>query len=102
MPDGMALAVMEGMDFEEASLSLGPDDMLVLYTDGVTEAFNNKEELFGEDRLKKALDGFVDKNIADLPTGLRKCVDDFAGEVPQADDITIVGLRYLGQGQQGS
>ena len=98
MPDGMALAVMEGVDFEEASLTLGPDDMLVLYTDGVTEAFNSEEELFGEGRLKAALDGFVDKNIGDLPNELRRCVDDFAGDVPQADDITIVGLRYLGKG----
>ena len=70
-------------------------DILYMYTDGVVEATNTKDELYGEDRLKEILDRNSDKTAQEILKCVKEDVDAFAGEAVQFDDITMVGLRIL-------
>ncbi len=93
-----AVATMEGMMFKDHEFELLPGDTLFVYTDGVTEATDAHDELFGEERLTDALN--VDPNAVpkDLLSNVRAGIDAFVGEAPQFDDITMLGFRYFGKG----
>ena len=71
-----------------------PGDTLFVYTDGVTEATNSDEVLFGEERLVEALNADPDARPEELLANVRKAIDDFVGDAPQFDDITMLSLRY--------
>ena len=92
-----ALGIDEEASYREERLKLAPGDMLFLYTDGVTEAMDPDGRLFSEGRLKESLDrtgGAV--AVREILETVRKDVGAFAGTAEQSDDITMVGLRYLG------
>ncbi|MBQ4463893.1 MAG: SpoIIE family protein phosphatase [Eubacterium sp.] len=86
------------MIFKDHEFELLPGDTLFVYTDGVTEATDAHDELFGEERLTDALN--VDPNAIpkDLLHNVRAGIDAFVGEAPQFDDITMLGFRYFGKG----
>ena len=94
--DGPLVGPMPGIAFKETTIRLAPGDELFFYTDGVTEADNVKRELFGNDRLQTVLDQSSATTVVDRIGDVMKAVKAFAGEAPQADDITILGLRYHG------
>ncbi len=94
--DGPLVGPMSGIAFKESLIQLGPGDELFLYTDGVTEADNRRRELFGKDRLKTVLDQSMAVSVVDRISEVMKAVKTFVGDAPQADDITILGIRYLG------
>ena len=100
MPEGKPdkpLGVMEGLRYRQGSLTLAPGDMMFLYTDGVTEAVNETAELYGEERLKDELSRIGGSAaVADVLSGLHAAIKSFAGSAEQADDITMLGIRYLG------
>ena len=94
---GLVLAGMEGMRYRVGELTLGKGDRLFLYTDGVPEATNAENKLYGEDRLL----GFMNQNstleaTALLPA-LKANIDEFVGDAPQFDDITMLMLDYKAQ-----
>ena len=94
---GVALGMFDGLDYADAHVDMEPGARLVLFSDGVTEAFNDDEEAFGDDRLldtTRALPGEQgpDQDVTDIVTA----VDEFTGEAPQFDDITCVVLVYKG------
>ena len=91
-----AVAAMEGMKFRESAFSLNPGDVLYIYTDGVAEATNADEELYGTDRMIEALNKNPDSNVVDLLKDMKSDVDSFTGDAPQFDDITMLGLQYFG------
>ena len=94
---GVVLGIDEEASYREERLKLAPGDMLFLYTDGVTEAMDPDGRLFSEGRLKESLDrtgGAV--AVREILETVRKDVGAFAGTAEQSDDITMVGLRYLG------
>lgn len=93
---GFVLAGMEGMRYRQGELRLLAGDTLVLYTDGVTEACNSREELYGTARLIKVLGRQEKFSPCDLCHAVRADIDTFAGDVPQADDITMLCLTYGG------
>ena len=98
---GVALGMFDGLDYADASVDMEPGARLVLFSDGVTEAFNDNEEAFGDDRLldaTRALPGEQGPNqdVTDIVTA----VDEFAGDAPQFDDITCVVLVYKGGNSQ--
>jgi len=93
---GMAIGVMEGMDYPTAKLHLQPGEYLYMYTDGVTEATNTKEELFSEERLREDLSKIQDKPIKDVVSDIMLKIDSFSMGMPQADDITMMVLKYIG------
>ncbi len=94
--DGPLVGPMPGIAFKESPIQLGPGDELFLYTDGVTEADNRRRELFGKERLKTVLDQSGAVSVVERIRDVMKAVKTFAGDAPQADDITILGIRYLG------
>ena len=95
---GFVLAGMEGIRYKENELVLAPGDQLYLYTDGVTEATNRDNELFGEERLLAALNEEPGLSVYELLPKIKKRIDDFAGDAEQFDDITMLGLTYRGKG----
>lgn len=91
-----ALATMEGIKFRQYEIDLHKGENLYIYTDGVAEATNINEELFGTDRMLEALNQTKNFNASEILTYMKKEVDDFTGEAPQFDDITMLCLRYFG------
>ncbi len=88
--------VLAGMDmtrYKRQEIQLSEGDEIFLYTDGVTEATNPAEELFGEDRLKECLDGAETTDPNEICQAVRSAVDKFADSAPQFDDITMVCVR---------
>ena len=92
------LATMEGLSFRGGELALFPGDVLFVYTDGVTEATNDRNELFGEARMLSALDQVRDRPVEEMDRALRSAIAGFVGEAPQFDDITMLTLRYHHKG----
>ena len=92
-----AVATIEGLRFRQREFHLDPGDRLFVYTDGVTEATDTHNELFGEARLLKALNQNPDALPKDLLPGVKKEIDAFVGEAPQFDDITMLGFVYNGK-----
>lgn len=94
----LVLAVKKKFHYEKEVLSLYPGDKLFLYTDGATEANNTKEELFGEERLKEALNRIKDRSAEEIRKEVFVQVEKYAEGVPQFDDITLMALEYQGMG----
>ena len=94
---GFVLGGMDGMRYKEYDLQLGADDVLLLYTDGVTEATDRDNTLFGDQRLLSALNKLPQGNPKDVLDHLKLEIDSFVGDAPQFDDITMLCLRYRGE-----
>ncbi len=97
---GFVLAGVEGVRYRTQTLQLLPGDALFLYTDGVTEATDAAEQLYGEDRLLAALNASADADAQTMTARVQADVERFVGEAPQFDDITMLALRYLGGEKQ--
>lgn len=93
---GFVLAGMEGMRYQEYQLELAPGDGLYVYTDGVTEAMNSGDELFGSGRMLDALNRCPGDGPEVLLPRMKEEIGRFVGDAPQFDDITMLGLRYMG------
>lgn len=94
---GFVLAGMEGIRYRRNELQLQPGDMIYLYTDGVTEATDAHQALYGETRLLELLDRSAGADAQALCTAVKEDVDAFVGEAPQFDDITMLCLAYHGK-----
>ncbi len=91
------LGVMEGLHFPVERLTLSPGDMLFLYTDGVTEAMNEKREIFTGERLHAALSAQpTEKTAEEILAAVRGAVDAHANGAEPSDDVTMLGLIYKG------
>ena len=93
---GPVIGGMEGMNYTEGSCVLEAGDMLLLYTDGVTEAANKEEKLFGEERLEAALCKRCETGPEELLCELREELRGFVAGAEQSDDITMLAFRYCG------
>ena len=91
---GFVLAGMDGVNYRINEMELKAGDRIFLYTDGVTEATNINNVLYGEDRLQTFMNQNSDKAACDLLPSLKKNIDNFVGEAPQFDDITILMFDY--------
>ena len=92
-----AVATMEGMKFREHEFELHPGDTLYVYTDGVPEATNAENELFGTDRMLEVMNKHVDATPQELLPIVREGIDAFVKDAPQFDDITMLGITYFGK-----
>jgi sigma-B regulation protein RsbU (phosphoserine phosphatase) len=79
--------------YEESVVDLHPGDILMAFTDGVTEALNPREEEFGEQRLKELLWSVADLPIRDITATISKELRAWIADAPQHDDITFVVLK---------
>ena len=91
---GFVLAGMEGVRYRIGELTMYPGDRLFLYTDGVPEATNTENKLYGEDRLLKFMNQNCAMEAISLLPELKANIDEFVGEAPQFDDITMLMLDY--------
>lgn len=96
MTDGIALGVTDGMVFAQQTLQLRPGDYVIMYTDGVTEAFNPQGEEFTEQRLPPLFRNCPVSDVNAAALRILAAVDDHANGAPQSDDITCVVLQFHG------
>ena len=94
---GIALGVMEEIEFESATFTASKGDSIFLYTDGVNEAMNEADEEYSYERLEDYLKENSTGSITDMVNKNLESVKEFAGTAPQSDDITVLALRYLGE-----
>ncbi|MFC2000690.1 PP2C family protein-serine/threonine phosphatase, partial [Chloroflexota bacterium] len=87
--------VMLDIELEEREISLDKGDILVLYTDGVTEAIDDKEEQFGQDRLNAAVQRASALPASEIIEQVVKEVEEFSQGQPQFDDITLMIVKVL-------
>ena len=93
---GVIAGLYEGAKYDGGSLKLEPGDGLLLYTDGVTEAFDAADAMFDDHRLETALAATAHAPVDEIVKGLVRDVKAFVGSAPQSDDITVMAVRYLG------
>ncbi len=93
--DGVLLGMFDDIEFDESYVDLEPGARLVLFTDGVTEAFDKHNEAFGDSRLLHEIHALPGQgSSSDNVTSIVHSVQAFTGEAPQFDDITCVVLRF--------
>lgn len=95
--DGMALGMVEGWPYEEGVRTLARGDLVVLYTDGVTEARNRDGELFGEDRLHALVAGLGGASATDAADAIVAAARAHTGTIDPQDDLTVLVLEALAQ-----
>jgi phosphoserine phosphatase RsbU/P len=95
-PSGILVGIQPNADYQIATRYLNPDDTLILYTDGVTEAMNSAQEEFNETRFLEFMNSQREQSVSDLIFGIQDAVQHFAAAAEQSDDFTLLALRYLG------
>jgi serine phosphatase RsbU (regulator of sigma subunit) len=83
-------------EYQSARVSLEPGEYLVIYTDGVSEAANSRNELFEEARLRKIMESFTGDSVDGLAESIKEGMRAFTEGAPQSDDITILVVQYKG------
>ncbi|MHB9137790.1 MAG: SpoIIE family protein phosphatase [Victivallaceae bacterium] len=94
---GIPIGAMDIEPYYDDTVTLKPDDTLVIYTDGVVRGINRKHELFGDVRLKKNLQGCLQMTPKECVETIMEAVLDFTGNVEQEDDIAILAVSYCGR-----
>lgn len=97
-----AVATMEGIRFREHEFELHPGDSLFVYTDGVAEATDADNKLYGTERMLDALNRNPSAEPRDVLAAVKQSVDEFVGDAPQFDDITMLCLKYNGTEKESS
>ncbi len=93
---GVALGVVPDIAYEKSAAALAPGDAIILYTDGVTEAENDRQEQFGVERLRGVFADSPPSDARETNMAVFRAVKDFAGAAPQFDDITCLTLYRAG------
>lgn len=93
---GIPLGIFENTSYDQGCLTLAPGDTLLLYTDGIPEAMDEEKRFYGEERLRRYLEGSFGRPLQELCEGLVSDVAAFVGKAPQSDDITVLALSYAG------
>jgi len=98
-PPGIGIGLEQGEQFEknisEQRISYKPGDVLLFYTDGISEAMNNQREQYGEHRLIDLMNQLDEQNAQAIREHILQTINDFVQDVPQHDDITMVILKVL-------
>jgi sigma-B regulation protein RsbU (phosphoserine phosphatase) len=85
---------MEGIAYKEQQLTMEPGDELFVYTDGIVEATNKDEELYGDDRLRDCLNAHIGEDAKTLCLSVKQDVDRFYEGAPQFDDLTELSFQF--------
>lgn len=94
-PTGPALGLIEGADFKQAQVKLTPGDLLVLYTDGITEAVDVRQLPFGDQRLLDSIRDIAGTAPSEVIQAIRAALRDFTAGEPLQDDTTLVVARVV-------
>jgi sigma-B regulation protein RsbU (phosphoserine phosphatase) len=95
MPTGTALGVFTDLSFEQRTMQLAPGDLILLYTDGVTDAINVHEEDFGEERLQRVILDLRHAPATEVVAALERAISDFVGLSAPFDDTAMVAVKRL-------
>lgn len=87
------VGMLSDFEFETDTVSLAPGDLLVIYSDGITEAFNTADEDFGEDRLMDVLKKHLTAPVQTVMEEILAHVRAFMGDAPQSDDMSLLIVR---------
>jgi sigma-B regulation protein RsbU (phosphoserine phosphatase) len=90
---GMAMGILTGIELEQQETRLEPGDLVVFYTDGVTDALNAEVKEFGLERLRTVVEAHLEESAADVVRAINQAVEEFVGDTPQFDDLTLVVLK---------
>jgi len=90
---GAVIGLFADLSYEEATVDLQPGDVLVAFTDGVTEAMNAAEEEFGEERLKELLQQVVHLPVDAIAAGISGALRNWIKDAAQYDDLTFVVMK---------
>jgi len=93
--DGFPLGILEDVGYQETRLNLAPGDSVVLYTDGIVEAMNEQEEMYGFDRLLKVVQAEMEITAEAILKKILYKVNTFAGGSAQHDDLTVIVISAL-------
>jgi serine phosphatase RsbU (regulator of sigma subunit)/CHASE2 domain-containing sensor protein len=94
--DTFPLGILDGADYQETALQLEPGDKVVFYTDGIVEAMNKKDEIFGFERLQDVVTRSGRGTADELLEGIMNQLDKFVGVAPQHDDLTLIVVSVEG------
>jgi sigma-B regulation protein RsbU (phosphoserine phosphatase) len=94
---GPPLGLFRDVAYREGQAQLEPGDVLLMFTDGVTEAADAKQNLFGEERLRHVLRAYKDASAAELIGQIHEAIRTFTDKAPQSDDLTMVVVKVKGQ-----
>jgi serine phosphatase RsbU (regulator of sigma subunit) len=94
------LAGMEGIRYRQEETLFSPGDILYIYTDGVTEAADPEDRLYGDERLRRVLNAQRTSDLAAILRAVKEDVTAFAAGAPQFDDITMLALRFDKRGEK--
>jgi sigma-B regulation protein RsbU (phosphoserine phosphatase) len=98
----MILAFLKDTEYKEEEIFLENGDLIYMYTDGVTEAMNQKREMFGEQRLLETVNQFEDSTPKDIIFSVKSAIDSFTDGEEQTDDITMLALKIGKPGETES
>jgi len=99
LPKGLVVGAMPDTAYLSNTYSMRPHDILVMYTDGVTEAMDGKDRLYSEARLLSCLNDLCGRSVSDIVHGVRADIETFIDGTEQSDDITMLVLEFNGSGQ---
>ncbi|MBM3124400.1 MAG: serine/threonine-protein phosphatase, partial [Chloroflexi bacterium] len=92
---GIALGVVERADLKQRRIEMQPGDVLLLYTDGLTEAFSPDGELFGENRLVEVLSTVRSSAAQGVLDQIEENLNHFTDPMPRSDDLTMVAIKRV-------
>ncbi|HEX5069548.1 MAG TPA: SpoIIE family protein phosphatase [Vicinamibacterales bacterium] len=95
---GPVVGLLEFAPFSQGTITLDPGDLIIVFSDGVSEALNAAGEEFGDARLEEVASAMKDSSSADIVERIVAAVKLFTKGAPQSDDITAMAIRYLGPG----
>ena len=87
---------MDGVKYKEYTIQMNPGDRLFLYTDGVPEATNSQNQMFGTKRMIDTLNQEPDASPTKILKNVRDAVDEFVDDAEQFDDLTMLCIEYHG------
>ena len=93
---GIVLGVLEKVELEEKEVTIAPGDLLVYYTDGITEAVNGEKQIFGRERLRAVVAAQRTAGAQQAVDAILAAVSAFCGDAPKSDDRTLVALKRGG------
>jgi len=96
LPTNIVLGAFDNAEFSLEEYQMNKGDSILFYTDGVTEAVNEKDELYGENRLLNTVNSIKDESIEKIINGIKQNVKEYANGVLQSDDMTMLILKYNG------
>ena len=97
---GFVAGGMDGMKYKDYEIQLRPGDKVFVYTDGLPEATDSEDKMFGAERMTAALNVYKEDSPQGIIEGMQSSVKDFVGDAPQFDDLTMLCIEYKGTARQ--